>query len=130
MRTPRVNATRSALVLIGVLSVVVAAGAQAPQAPVASAAEGRRGDALRALLDPATREEAVIDIDLSGLMVSIPAASLHHVLARLIPDGRAEFGDAGLTVHPGDGSPGVRISFPAAGVCMRLGTDGLRIGSE
>ena len=87
-------------------------------------------DALRALLDPATREEAVIDIDLSGLTVSIPAASLHHVLARLIPDGRAEFGDVGLTVHPGDGSPGVRISFPAAGVRLRLGTDGLRIGSE
>lgn len=86
--------------------------------------------ALRALLDPATREDATIEIDLSRLAVSISAASLQAVLAHLIPQGSAEVGADGLTVRPGGGSPGVRIAVPEAGVRLRIGADGLRVGTE
>lgn len=86
--------------------------------------------ALRALLDPATREDATIEIDLGRLAVSIPAASLHAVLAQLMPQGSVEVGAAGLTVRPGGGSPGVRISVPERGVRVRIGADGLRVGTE
>jgi len=97
---------------------------------IAGLGGGLSASALRALLDPATRGEAVIDIDLGQLAVSIPAASVRAVLAQLLPDGGAEFGAAGVTIRPGDGAPGVRIAVPAAGVRLRIGADGVRVGSE
>lgn len=86
--------------------------------------------ALRALLDPATRDEAVIDIDLSQLAISIPAASVRAVLAQFLPDGGPELGAGGVTIRPGGGSPGVRIAVPANGVRIRVGADGVRVGGE
>ncbi len=83
--------------------------------------------ALRALLDPATRDQALIEVDLTGLSVSLPAAALHEVLTRFLPGGEVQLGDDGVTVRPGDGNPGIRVRVPAAGVRLRIGTDGARL---
>ncbi len=86
--------------------------------------------ALRALLDPATRDEATIDVDLSQLSLNFPTAALNDVLARLMPTGEATVGDEGVTLRPGGGSPGVRVRVPATGVRVKIRAVGIQVDAE
>jgi len=86
--------------------------------------------ALRALLDPATRDEATIEVDLSQLSLNLPAAALNEVFARLMPTGEVSVGDDGVTVRPGGGSPGVMVRVPVSGVRVRIGVAGIQVDAE
>lgn len=85
---------------------------------------------LRALLDPATREAATIDLDLRDAHIEIPAAALHDVVARFVPGVSLELRDDGLTLRPGGGAPGLRMAGPDDGVRVHIGQHGLRVESD
>lgn len=83
--------------------------------------------ALRSLLDPSTRDAATIDLDLSQVRVTIPAAALHELVARVLPRGSVTLRENGISVRPGDGSPGLNIGMPDTGVRVRAGSAGIRV---
>ena len=82
------------------------------------------------VLDPATRETATVDLDLSQIQVAIPAAALQEIVARVLPQGSISLRENGITVRPGNGSPGVNIGVPEAGVRVRAGSTGIRVETD
>jgi hypothetical protein len=83
---------------------------------------------LRALLDPTTRDEAEIVVDLSRLSIDLPAAALGAIVARIAPDLGVELDQDAATVHPA-GAPAIRCLAPAEGVRVRIGAAGLTVGN-
>jgi hypothetical protein len=86
--------------------------------------------ALRAMLDPSTREAATIDIDLSQIQVTLPAAALQEIVARAVPQGSLSLRENGVVLKPGGGSPGLNIGVPGAGVRVRVGTAGIHVETD
>ena len=71
-----------------------------PELEVRGLGFGLSAAAVRALLDPATRGAAELVLDLSALSIRVPDA------------------------------PAIRVTMPAAGVRLRVDSDGLRIGDD
>ena len=86
--------------------------------------------ALRSLLDPTTREAATIDLDLSQVRVRIPAAALTEFVARVLPQGSVTLRENGISIRPGDGSPGLNIGMPETGIQVRVGLAGIRVETD
>jgi hypothetical protein len=82
---------------------------------------------LRALLEPATRAESEVVVDLSQLSIEVPASAVAAVIAAVAPDLGVELGENSATVRLA-GAPAIRCLAPAAGVRVRLKSDRLTIG--
>ena len=100
-----------------------------PELEVRGLGFGLSAAAVRALLDPATRGAAELVLDLSALSIRVPAAVVDEVLARLAPGVAAGLARGQVTIRPPD-APAIRVTMPAAGVRLRVDSDGLRIGDD
>ena len=85
--------------------------------------------ALRALLDPTTRGRAEVSVDLSALSIDVSAVAIAEVASRVAPDVAVKLAPDALTVRSPN-SPAVRLVLPAAGVKVRIGDSGVRLGGD
>ena len=82
---------------------------------------------LRALLDPASRGQAEVSVDLSALAIDVPAAAIDEVAKRVAPELAVDLAPDALIVRLPD-APAVRVTLPATGVRVRVGERGVRVG--
>ncbi len=85
--------------------------------------------ALRTLLDPATRDQAEVVLDLSALSVRLPADAAREMAKRVMPDIALELSQDEMIVGV-PAQPRVRLSLPGAGVQLRVDAEGLWIGGD
>jgi hypothetical protein len=82
---------------------------------------------LRMLLDPATRGQAELVVDLSTISVEVLAAAVQDLAKRFAPDAAVGMAKDQVTVRLTE-VPALRIELPAAGVRVRIDAAGLRVG--
>lgn len=85
--------------------------------------------AMRALLDPTSRGQAEVTVDLSALSVRLPAAAVGAVAQQLAPNAEVELAPAALIARLPN-QPAVRVVLPPAGTRIRVDAAGLSFGGD
>jgi hypothetical protein len=85
--------------------------------------------ALRMLLDPATRDQAEVVVDLSRLSIDVPADAARNIALQVEPDLTIALARDEMSIRL-PGNPAVRVALPRAGVRVRVGAEGIRIGGD